>query len=98
GSHILELRGRGVPRVIPVTVTANAEASQYLELPQTPTVGSLIVQSEPAGADVTVDGVARGKAPVNLADLTPGEHEVVLRGTGGQPVHQKVVIQAGVTA
>ena len=36
GSHILELRGRGVPRVIPVTVTANAEVSQYLELPQTP--------------------------------------------------------------
>jgi hypothetical protein len=98
GSHILELRGRGVPRVIPVTVTANAEVSQYLELPQTPTLGSLIVQSDPAGAEVTVDGVARGKAPVSVADLTPGEHEVVLQGTGGAPVHQKVAIQAGVTA
>ena len=98
GSHILELRGRGVPRVIPVTVTANAEVSQYLELPQTPTLGSLIVQSEPAGADVTVDGVPRGKAPVNVTELTPGEHEVVLQGTGGTPVHQKVAIQAGVTA
>src|SRR5262249_32126826 len=30
GSHILELRGRGVPRVIPISVTAGAEASQYL--------------------------------------------------------------------
>jgi len=98
GSHILELRGRGVPRVIPVTVTANAEVSQYLELPQTPTLGSLIVQSDPAGAEVTVDGVARGKAPINVADLTHGEHEVVLQAAGGTPVHQKVAIQAGVTA
>ena len=31
GSHILELRGRGVPRVIPLNVTAGAEVSQYLE-------------------------------------------------------------------
>jgi hypothetical protein len=30
GAHILELR-RGVPRVIPVTLTAGAEVSQYLE-------------------------------------------------------------------
>src|SRR5439155_11857619 len=53
GAHILELRGRGVPRVIPVTVAAGAEVSQYLELPQTPATGSLLVQSEPAGPKVS---------------------------------------------
>jgi hypothetical protein len=98
GSHILELRGRGVPRVIPVSVTAGAEASQYLELPLTPSTGSLLVQSEPAGARVSIDGTEHGVAPVSVADLTPGEHEVVLQADGGQPVRQKVVIQAGVTA
>ena len=98
GSHIVELRGRGVPRVIPVTVTAGAEASQYLELPQTPSSGSLLVQSDPPGAKVTVDGVDQGVAPVSVADLAPGEHEVVLQAPGGQPVHQRVVIQAGVTS
>jgi PEGA domain-containing protein len=98
GAHILELRGRGVPRSIPVTVTAGAELSQYLELPQTPTVGSLLVQSEPAGAEVFVDGTDRGKAPANVTDLQPGEHDVELRSTGGTPVHQRVVIEAGVTA
>ena len=98
GSHILELRGRGVPRVIPVNVSAGAEASQYLELPETPSTGSLLVQSEPAGARVSIDGVEHGAAPVNVADLAPGEHDIVLQAEGGSPVKQKVVIQAGVTA
>lgn len=98
GSHILELRGRGVPRVIPVTVSAGAESSQYLELPQTPSTGSLLVQSSPAGAHVSVDGVDRGVAPINVDGLAPGDHEVVLQADGGGPVHQHVVIQAGVVA
>jgi hypothetical protein len=98
GSHIVELRGRGVPRVLPVTITAGAEVSQYLELPETPSAGSLLVQSDPAGARVSVDGVEHGRAPVSVADLTPGEHEVVLQAEGGPAVKQKVVIQAGVTS
>ena len=98
GSHIVELRGRGVPRVLPVTITAGAEVSQYLELPETPSAGSLLVQSDPAGARVSVDGVDHGRAPVSVADLTPGEHEVVLQADGGPAVKQKVVIQAGVTS
>ncbi len=98
GSHILELRGRGVPRVIPVSVTAGAEVSQYLELAETPSAGSLLVQSDPAGARVTVDGVEHGVAPVSVADLAPGDHEVVLQAEGGAPVKQRVVIQAGVTS
>jgi hypothetical protein len=98
GAHIVELRGRGVPRVIPVTVTAGAEASQYLELPETPSTGSLLVQSDPAGARVSIDGVERGVAPVSVGELAPGEHEVVLQTDGAPAVKQRVVIQAGVTS
>ena len=98
GSHILELRGRGVPRVIPVTISAGAEASQYLELPQTPSTGSLIVQSNPPGARVSVDGVDRGVAPISVPDLAPGDHDVVLQADGGTPVHQHVVIEPGVAS
>ena len=98
GSHILELRGRGVPRVVPVQIAAGAEVSQYLELPEAPVTGSLLVQSDPAGAHVSIDGADHGVAPVSVADLSPGEHEVVLTGSAGVPVKQKVVIQAGVTS
>ena len=97
GSHILELRGRGVPRVIPVTLTAGAELSQYLEFLEAPSTGQISIQSEPAGATVTVDGVQRGVSPLTVAELTPGEHQVVLQGQGTSSTH-KVVVQAGATA
>jgi len=97
GAHILELRGRGVPRVIPLQVPAGGQVSQYLEFADTPTTGRLQVQSEPAGAKVTIDGAARGVAPLTVADLTPGDHEVLLQGDAGT-VRHVVTIQAGMTA
>jgi hypothetical protein len=46
GAHILELR-RGVPRVIPVTLTAGADVSQYLEFIEAP-LADPVVPTEPA--------------------------------------------------
>ena len=97
GSHILELRGRGVPRVIPLQVAAGAQVSQYLEFADTPTTGRLQVQSEPAGAKVTVDGTPRGVAPLTIADLAPGDHEVILQSDVATARHV-VSIQAGAMA
>ena len=97
GSHILELRGKGVPRVIPLNVTAGAEVSQYLEFTEAPSTGQLMVQSEPAGAKVLVDGTERGVAPLTISDLTPGDHRVELQSDGVSAKHT-VSIQAGGTA
>jgi serine/threonine protein kinase len=97
GAHILELRGRGVPRVIPLTVTAGAQVSQYLEFADTPVTGQLRVQSQPAGAKVLVDGVDHGAAPVTVTDLTAGDHEVILQTPSGS-VKQVVSVQAGAMA
>ena len=97
GSHILELRGKGVPRVIPLNVTAGAEVSQYLEFSEAPSTGQLVVQSEPAGAKVLVDGTERGVAPLTIADLTPGDHRVELQSEGVSAKHT-VTVQAGGTA
>jgi hypothetical protein len=97
GAHILELRGRGVPRVTPINVTAGGQVSQYIEFADTPVTGQLQVQSQPAGARVQVDGVDRGVAPVTVSDLAPGDHEVVLQSPAGT-VKQVVSVQAGGTA
>ena len=97
GAHILELRGKGVPRVIPLNVAAGAQVSQYLEFADTPVTGQLQVQSQPAGAKVLVDGVDRGVAPVTVTNLTPGDHEVVLQSEAGS-ARQVVTVQAGGTA
>ncbi len=97
GSHILELRGRGVPRVIPFQVPAGGQVSQYLEFADTPLTGLLVVHSQPAGAKVTVDGVARGVAPLTLEGMSPGDHEVVLTSDAGTSKHT-VKVLAGTTA
>ena len=97
GSHILELRGRGTPRVIPLTITPGAEVSQYLEFAEAPVVGQLVVQSEPVGAKVLVDGIERGVAPVTVRDLAPGDHQVDLQSEGVTARHT-VSVQAGGTA
>jgi hypothetical protein len=97
GAHILELRGRGVPRVIPLNVTAGSEVSHHLEFANTPETGSLRVESQPAGAKVLVDGTDRGVAPVTVTDLLPGDHEVVLQTPLASARHV-VNVQAGGTA
>jgi hypothetical protein len=97
GAHILELRGRGAPRVIPLTVSAGAEVSQYLELAEAPATGQLVVQSDVVGAKVFVDGIARGLAPITIADLAPGDHDVMLQ-TDTATVRHAVTVQAGFVA
>jgi hypothetical protein len=97
GAHILELRGRGVPRVINLSVNAGAEVSHTVEFANTPETGSLRVESQPAGAKVLVDGIDRGVAPVTVMELVPGDHEVILQTPLASARHV-VNVQAGGTA
>ena len=98
GPHALELRGDGDPRLVPITMTAGAQMSQYIDLPKTAaTLGHLQVRTEPAGARVSVDGIPRGTSPVTIGELSPGEHAVLLESDLGS-VKQTVTIEAGITA
>ncbi len=99
GPHILELRGKGLPRVMPVTMTAGATLSQFVEFAEAvaPSTGQLDVRSDPPGARVTVDGQPAGTAPTVVQNLAPGEHHVVLEREGATVQHT-VTIEPGVTA
>ena len=98
GPHSLEVHGDGAPRLLPITITAGAQLSQYLDLPTAAAaVGQLNVRTEPAGARVSVDGVSRGAAPVMVSELAPGDHTVVVESDLGT-VKQTVTVEAGVTA
>ena len=99
GSHIVELHGAGEPRTMPVTVAAGAQISQYIELPMAApaATGSLQIRTEPAGAPVSVDGAARGKSPLLVEGLTPGDHLVAVSSDLGEVKH-RVVVQAATTA
>jgi TonB family protein len=54
--------------------------------------GSLRVESEPAGATVTLNGEAKGVTPLDVGDLFLGEHEVKIELKGYAPDTQKVVL------
>jgi hypothetical protein len=54
------------------------------------------VTSAPAGAQVLVDGKARGVTPLTVTDLTAGRHEVVLRSDAGS-VRRTVMLSANQT-
>jgi hypothetical protein len=99
GPHLVELRGRGTPRVRTVKVIAGTQVSHYVELAgaSTPITGELDVRSDPPGARVTIDGHSAGVAPILISNLQPGEHTVVLQNNHGS-VRHTVTIEPGLTA
>lgn len=97
GAHVMEVQsGKAEPRVIPLTITAGVQTSQYVELQGVAQTGTLEIRSEPSGARVTIDGRPRGTTPVTARDLTPGDHTVVVE-SGGRKVQQAVRVEAGGT-
>ncbi len=48
-------------------------------------VGSLVITSEPGGADVTVDGLPRGRTPLSIQQLTVGSRVIRVDMPGHQP-------------
>jgi hypothetical protein len=98
GPHVLEVQiGDSEPRVIPLTIRAGVQTSQYVELQNVPTAGGLEVKSEPAGARVLVDGKPYGTTPATIKNLPAGDHDVVLE-LGSRKTKQVVRIEAGITA
>jgi serine/threonine protein kinase len=98
GRHVVELVTDGDVRTIPVMITPGEKVSQFLEIPRaTSAFGELQIRTEPAGAQVSIDGRALGKSPLTAEGLSPGPHTVVLENELGQ-VTQRVTIEAGTTA
>ena len=57
--------------------------------------GSLIVESRPSGAAVTVDGKPGGTTPVTISDLPPGDYRVTITLQGHRPFTTTVRVVAG---
>jgi len=56
--------------------------------------GTLSVTSDPAGAQLLVDGKLAGVTPTTLT-LPPGEHSLTLRASGAEPRTMNVSVSAG---
>jgi hypothetical protein len=100
GAHTLELKNGSEVRTVPLTVEAGTTVSQYIDLlPEAPApaLGALEITSDPAGAEVQVDGIAKGKTPLTLGDMPAGTHTVVV-GKGSGAITRRVKVTAGATA
>lgn len=63
--------------------------------PAAASTGTLIVESRPSGAAVTIDGQPRGVTPATIAALAPGDYRVNLSLAGYQPFATTVRVVAG---
>ena len=99
GPHTIELSNTdGVHRTMTVNVTANAQLSQFIEMPKAAAgTGDLQIRTDPAGAKISVDGQLKGVSPLTIPGLAPGSHMVVLENDLGS-VNEDVTIQPGATA
>jgi hypothetical protein len=84
-----------VMAVLLLVEAAYLGAARFLKAPEAPPAsGVLVVESQPAGAEVVIDGRVRGMTPLNLS-LPPGPHSMELRLPGGQARLVPVTIQKG---
>lgn len=60
-----------------------------------PAFGTLDVVSDPAGAEVTVNGVVRGKAPLRVSDVPKGQAVVKFRLEGFEEEIREQTVRAG---
>lgn len=98
GAHELKIATEGEPRIIPFVVTAGGTVAQAIEIPRAaPLTGQLMVQSEPAGAQVTIDDIPRGTTPITVEGLAPGARRVTVQNDLST-ISQEVSIEAGVRA
>jgi PEGA domain-containing protein len=97
GSYPVQLAGEGGRRDFTVDLARGTSVVRHVEMPApvpaASALGSLHVQTEPGRLAVLVDGVERGTSPLTVAELTPGEHQVAVRGDG-TTVRRTVTIQA----
>ena len=100
GRHTLQLKAGGNSRTFTLDMEAATTISHYVELAPAVapvTTGRLEVASDPPGAQVTINGTSRGRTPVAVADLPPGELMVAI-ASGQTTVNRRVTITAGNTA
>jgi hypothetical protein len=100
GDHVIEVRKEGSP---PWRQTVTVVAGQQVKVaaslgpatPPPPTSASLRVISNEPEVEVFIDGEDKGKAPVNMPDIRPGEHIVGGRKKGFKPQEQTVRVAPG---
>lgn len=82
--YVVELRKTGYNRTYK-SISLLEGQERELDLKLNEATGLLLVESNPAGADVLIEGVSLGYTPLLLTDLPMGEYELEFRATSQLP-------------
>ena len=98
GTYLFEARKEGyTPSAMTQHIGSTPSMQFYtLEAPKAIT-GSLVITSSPVMADVTLDGKAVGRTPLELTDILKGEHIVVVSKDGHVPKNYKITVDENKT-
>jgi serine/threonine protein kinase len=53
------------------------------------------INSEPGGANVWINGQSRGKTPLRIADLSPGNYQLTVKKDGFTEYSDKIILKSG---
>jgi len=95
GRHTVEFRDGDASRTVEIVVSRRVPLVETVDWAAAPT-GILQVSSDPAGAQVLVDGEPRGTTPLTLDGLAVGRHDVALESPAGS-VRRQITIAANET-
>jgi hypothetical protein len=98
GTHAMEITVGETTRSLPLTIEAGTAIKQDVEFAAAAAeaTGQLEITSEPPGAQVTIDGAARGATPLTIGAMAPGQHKVVI-AKGATSIRRTVNVAAGAT-
>ena len=92
GSHVVELSKSGYFRRKATVRLDTAAAELHFELNRP---AALVVTSEPAGAQITIDGQDAGASPLQNDKLRPGEHQITAALDGYKTFETRVELESG---
>lgn len=98
GPHVIEVRKEpAMPwkQTVQVVDGQTIKVSAKLQATMKDPGGTIRVLSNVAGAEVFLDGTPLGPAPIDIKDVTPGEHVVEVKAEGHMPREERVVVSAG---
>ena len=85
GAHLVAATLLGHEEARRTVTLLEQEPRTTVDLKMDPILGLVLIRTEPAGADVQIDGADRGKTPMFLADIPIGKYRVKLSIPGYQP-------------
>ena len=100
GAHRVAVVAGAERRELDATIAAGSFSTHRIEFAPasvTSAAGDLEIRTRPSGASVVIAGSSKGRTPLTIRGLQPGNHEVLL-SLGGQQLRESVAVTPGATA